>query len=170
MIRRYALLLNLLCILAMFLLGSQVWASATVTESMKVVQISGLEAFPQLSVILVAWLLIVFISRYTKSLFGRFILSAVLMLLFATATPVWFESAAGSLAILGPQIGAITGVGDWNAQASLISNSNFNHLFADFFIISLIVSLGLSLYAIWTSPSGAAAKNLTTRIDRLPKW
>ena len=78
--RRYAVFLNLICILSMFVLGSQVWASAVVSESMSAIQISGLEAFPQLSVILVAWLLIVFISRYTKSLFGRFILSAVLVL------------------------------------------------------------------------------------------
>lgn len=168
--RRYAVYLNLLCIVSMFLLGSQVWASATISDSMIVVQISGLEAFPQLSVILVAWLLIVFISRYAKSLFGRFILSAVLTLLFATATPVWFESAAGSLAILGPQIGEMTGVGDWTSQQTLISDPSFNHLFADAFIIALIVSIGLSLYSIWTSPAGAPARNLTTRIDRLPKW
>jgi hypothetical protein len=168
--RRYAVLLNLICILLMFFLGSQVWASAIVSESMIAVQISGLEAFPQLSVILVACLLIVFISRYTKSLFGRFILSAVLILLFATATPVWFESAAGSLAILGPQIGALTGVGDWTAQQVLISSASFNHLFADIFIIALIVSLGLSLYSIWTSAPGGPGKNLTTRIDRLPQW
>ena len=70
----------------------------------------------------------------------------------------------------GPQIGAITGVGDWSSQSSLISGSNFNHLFADAFIIALIVSLGLSLHSIWTSSSGASSKNLTTRIDRLPKW
>jgi hypothetical protein len=168
--RRYAVFLNLICILSMFVLGSQVWASAVVSESMSAIHISGLEAFPQLSVILVAWLLIVFISRYTKSLFGRFMLTAVLVLLFATATPVWFESAAGSLAILGPQIGGLTGVGDWASQQELISNSSFNHLFADAFIIALILSLGLSLYSIWTSPSGGPVKNLTTRIDRLPKW
>jgi len=168
--RRSAVLLNLVCILVMFILGSQVWASAVVTESISAIQISGLEAFPQLSVILVAWLLIVFISRYTKSLFGRFILSAVLVLLFATATPVWFESAAGSLSILGPQIADLTGVGDWASQQELISSSSFNHLFADVFIIALIVSLGLSLYSIWTSPAGGPVKNLTTRIDRLPKW
>ena len=168
--RRAALLVNLLALLGMFILGSQVWASATLTESLVRVEISGLEAFPQLSVILVAWILIVFVSRYVDSLFGRFILSAVLFLLFATSAPVLFESSSGSLKVLSPRIAAVTGIGDWNAQVLLLTDTAFAHLYADLFIILLIVSFTMTLVLIWSRRGSSPKRALSTRIDRLPEW
>lgn len=168
--RRAALLIDLLALLGMFICGSQVWASATLAESLARVEISGLEAFPQLSVILVAWVLILFVSRYVDSLFGRFILSAVLFLLFATSAPVLFESASGSLKVLSPRIAALTGIGDWNAQVLLLTDTAFSHLYADLFIIMLIVSFTTTLILIWSRRGSSAKPALSTRIDRLPEW
>jgi hypothetical protein len=168
--RRVALLLNFFALFGMFLFGSQIWASATLSESFVRVEISGLEAFPQLSVILVAWLLIVFVSRYVVSLFGRFMLSAVLFLLFSTAAPVWFESASGSLKALGPKIAAITGIGDWKAQSDLLKDGSFAHIYADLFVILLIISFAVTLLLVWSDSGSRARAALSTRIDRLPKW
>ena len=154
----------------MWLLASQVWASATFTESSTAISVSAIEAYPQLTLIFVAWLLIIFIARYTKSLFGRFILSAVQVLLFSTAAPIWFESASGSLNILRDSITAKTGISDWQAQLQLISQTSYNHLLADTFVIVLVLGFTLSLGQIWFGKNkGNSPKNLT-RIDTLPKW
>lgn len=159
-----------LSVIAMWVFAAQTWASANIRDTETQIAVSALDAYPQLTLIFVSWLLILFITRYVQSLFGRFILSAVLILLFATAAPVWFESASGSLNILREQIAAKTAVSDWQAQLELIDNGVYNHLYADGFVLLLIASLTLSLVQVWFGQSrNSKARNLT-RIDSLPKW
>lgn len=167
--KRFTLLIQLSSVIALFVLGSQSWAEAIVTDQEKLVSISGLEAYPQMSIGITILLLISLVSRYVKSLFGKFLLSAVAFLVLATLAPVWFESSAGSLSILGPQIGAITGVSDWEAQASLITQGVYNHLASDLFVIALIFCFVSTLLRVWQI-QGAATKVSLTRIDQLPKW
>ena len=167
--RRIALITQVASIVFLWVFGSQVWAEATVTEQAKLIQISGLEAYPQLTIGMVVWLLIAFVSKYIKSLFGKFIISAASVLIVATMSPIWFESASGSMTILGPQISKLTGVSDWGSQVALISNENYNHLAADLFVILLVVCFASTLIRIWQRNGEKGAVPLT-RIDQLPKW
>jgi hypothetical protein len=159
-----------LSVLAMWILASQIWAETGIVDSSTRVSITGLEAYPQLTFILVAWTLILAIGRYVKAVFGKFLISAVSILLFATAAPVWFESASGSLAILSPQISRTTGVSDWQSQSNLLSDSFYNHLSADLFVIALIVGFASSLVYLWMGLSRPGAASFSTRIDKLPSW
>jgi hypothetical protein len=164
------LLFQLLSVFGMWLMTSQTWASATITESQMRVEVSGLEAYPQITVSLVVWLLLVFVAGYVKSFFGRFLLSAVSILTTAILSPTWFESASGSLSILSPKIGKLTGVSDWATQGSLISNESYNHLAADLFIIFLIIAFASSITRYWLPSKGTRITSLKTRIDDLPRW
>jgi len=170
LIRRLALVAQLASIVGMWILSSQVWASANITETNKPVQVSGLEAYPQLSITLVVWLLICFVSGYAKSLFPRFILSAISIFTVSIQAPVWFESASGSLAVLGTSVAKITGVSDWEAQQNLIDAGFYNHFAADLFVILLIICFIATITRIWARTSAAKSTPLTTRIDDLPNW
>ena len=167
--KRLVVSVQLLSIALLWIFGSQVWASATITDQAKSIQVTGLEAYPQLLVGLVVWLLIAFVARYVKSLFGKFLLTAVTVLLIATMSPVWFESASGSLSVLSSSISKLTGVSDWASQSQLLSDGYYNHLAADLFVIFLILCFTTSIVRIWQNTSSDGSKPLT-RIDQLPKW
>jgi hypothetical protein len=157
-------------VISMWILASQVWAQSDIIESGTNVSITGLAAYPQLTFILVAWTIILAIGRYIKSFFGKFLMSAISILLFATAAPVWFESASGSMAILSPQISKVTGVSDWVSQGELLTNSFYNHLSADLFVIALITGLISSLIFLWMGLTRSGSGAFATRIDNLPRW
>jgi hypothetical protein len=168
--KRIVVLSQILSLAMMWIFASQTWASGVVTDTAQTIQVSGLEAYPQITIALVVWLLVAFVGRYTKTLFGRFMLTCVSMLTVAILSPIWFESAAGSLTILSPQIAKATGVSDWPAQSQLISNGTYNHLSADLFVIFLIAGFIASITASWIPAKGSKATPLTTRIDNLPSW
>ena len=157
-------------VLAMWIFASQVWAESDIVDSGTRVSISGLSAYPQLTFILLAWSVILFIGRYVKSVFGKFLMSAISILLFATAAPVWFESASGSLAILSPQIAKAVGVSGWLSQEPLLTNPFYNHLAADLFVIALVSGLISSLLFLWLGFGRASSNVFATRIDNLPRW
>lgn len=157
-------------VIAMWVLASQVWAESDIIESGTRISITGLAAYPQLTFILVAWTIILAIGRYIKSVFGKFLISAISILLFATAAPVWFESASGSMAILSPQISKVTGVSDWVSQGELLTNSFYNHLSADLFVIALIIGFTSSLVFLWMGLTRRDPLTFATRIDNLPRW
>jgi hypothetical protein len=154
----------------MWVLASQTWASAVIIDTDQAVQISGLEAYPQISIALVVWLLIAFVVRYTRSLFSRFMLTAVLFLSVAILAPILFESSSGSLTILSPSLAKATGVSDWTTQSNLISDGIYNHLAADLFLVFLIVGFLASAVRNWQPAKGRTGSVLTTRIDDLPSW
>ncbi len=168
--KRIVVLSQILSLAMMWIFASQTWASGAVTDTAQTIQVSGLEAYPQITIALVVWLLVAFVGRYTKSLFGRFMLTCVSMLTVAILSPIWFESAAGSLTILSPLIAKASGISDWAAQSELISNGTYNHLSADLFVIFLIVGFIASIAASWIPAKGLKATPLTTRIDNLPSW
>lgn len=168
--RRLALLVNLASLIGSWILASQVWAAATVTVTQTRLEISGLDAYPQLSFLLLTGLLILWLSRYLNSIFSKFLTTAVVFLLLATASPVWFESASGSLAILGPQIAKATGVSDWLGQSELIQGGFYNHTIADSFVIALILWFLSLVFLLWTKRAGESKKEFVTRIDNLPSW
>jgi len=169
-LRRLVVFLFAGSVLAMWIFASQAWAASDIVDSATRVSITGLEAYQQLTFILVAWTLILFIGAYIKTFFAKFLVSSISMLLFATAAPVWFESASGSLAILSTQIAAVTGVSGWSSQKDLLTNSTYNHLAADLFVLALIVGLVSSLFHLWIGISRSESKALATRIDNLPRW
>lgn len=168
--RKIAILVNLVALLVSWVLASQVWAAATIVESQTRLSISGLDAYPQLTFLLLTGLLILWLTRYLNSVFSRFLTTAVVVLLFATASPVWFESASGSLAILGPQISKATGVSDWLGQSELIHDSFYNHVIADSFVIALIAWFLSLVLLLWSKRTGETKKEFVTRIDKLPSW
>ncbi|MEY3856169.1 MAG: hypothetical protein RJA45_639 [Actinomycetota bacterium] len=168
--RRISILINVVSILLAWMFASQVWASTTVIESQTGLSVSGLDAYPQISFILLTGVLVLWLTRYLNSLFAKFLTTAVVILLFATASPTWFESASGSLSILSPQISKSTGVSDWLGQSELIQNSSYNHLSADLFVISLISWFISLLIILWSKKKGQKDTNLATRIDNLPSW
>lgn len=168
--RRVALLVNLASLIAAWVLAAQVWASTTVNESQARLSISGLDAYPQLTFLMLTGLLILWLARYLNSIFSKFLTSAVVVLLFATASPVWFESASGSLSILGPQIAKATGVSDWIGQSDLIHSSFYNHIVADSFVIALILWFASLVLILWLKRAGESKKEFVTRIDNLPSW
>lgn len=152
-------------------MASQTWASAVVTDSRTAISISAIDAYPQLTLILVAWTLAFWLARYLKSFFTRFIVTAVIVLLFASAFPIWFESASGSLQVLSPQIAKLTGISDWETQSGLLSQGYYNHFAADFFIILLVMALVAAIVSIWLPAKGQKlSSQFTTRIDNLPSW
>lgn len=157
-------------VLALWIFASQIWAESDIVDSATRISITGLVAYPQLTFIILAWTVILFIGRYIKSVFGKFLMSAISILLFATAAPVWFESASGSLAILSPQIAKVVGVSDWRSQEQLLTNSFYNHMAADLFVIALIVGLISSLIYLWIGFSRPNSSTFATRIDNLPRW
>lgn len=168
--RRIFLTVYLLAVGAGWLLASQVWSAARIIDSQKHIEVSALDAYPQLSVIFVVWLLLVWLLRYFNSGFTKFMLSAVIFLLFSTAAPVWFDSAAGSFALLSPQISKLTGVSDFAGQASLIDSLTFNHGAADFFIISMVLAVISGIALVWLPKRTQERSNFSTRIDKLPSW
>ena len=168
--RRISILVNLVSILFAWIFASQVWASTTVIESQSSLSVSGLDAYPQITFILLTGILVLWLTRYLNSLFAKFLTTAVVILLFATASPTWFESASGSLSILSPQISKSTGVSDWLGQSELIQNSIYNHLSADLFVISLISWFASLVIILWSKKKGQKDNNLATRIDNLPSW
>lgn len=170
MVRRIALLLNLVFIAASWICASQVWATVTLIDSQETLSISATEAYPQLVVVFCAGLLVTWVSRYLEAVFARFLGSAIVLFLFAAAAPVWFDSAAGSLNILSPQITKRTGVNDWLGQSELITNSTYNHLASDIFILVLIGWLLSSVTLLWSRRTGSNSPKFATRIDNLPSW
>ncbi|MFM2384833.1 MAG: hypothetical protein RL166_707 [Actinomycetota bacterium] len=168
--RRFTLLINISSLVIAWYFASQQWATATISETGQVLAISGLDAYPQLSFLMLTGLLLLWLSRYLNSLFSKFLASAVSVLLLATSSPIWFESASGSASILSPQIAKATGVSDWLGQAELIEKVVYNHIAADFFIIALIIWFGSLVWFVWSASATEKAKKLVTRIDNLPNW
>lgn len=168
--KRIALLVNLVSIVGAWLAASQIWASATITESQTRLSVTGLDAYPQIAFILLTGLLIIWLTRHLNSLFAKFLTTAVVTLLLATASPTWFESASGSLTILSPQISKSTGVSDWLGQSELIEDSVYNHVAADFFVICIVAWFISLVLLLWASKQGEKSSNLVTRIDNLPSW
>jgi hypothetical protein len=168
--RRLVVFLFAGSVVAMWIFASQDWAASDIVDSATRVSITGLETYPQLTFILLAWSLILFIGAYIKTFFGKFLVSAISILLFATAAPVWFESASGSLAILSIQIAEVTGVSGWSSQTDLLNNPTYNHIAADLFVIALIIGLISSLLHLWIGIARSESKALVTRIDNLPRW
>lgn len=168
--RRLFLVTNLLSIGVAWFSASQIWASATISETGQLVSISGLDAYPQVTFLLLTGVLIVWLTRYLTSLFSKFLASAVAVLLAATSAPIWFESAAGSISILTPQIAKLTGVSDWLGQSELIELIVYNHLFSDTFILTLIFWFFSVLGLIWAPRASSKSDKLVTRIDNLPSW
>ncbi len=164
------MILNLASLIAGWVLASQVWAATTVVESGSRLTISGLDAYPQITFLLLTGLLILWLSRYLNSLFSKFLTTAVVVLLLATASPIWFESASGSLNILMPQISKATGVSDWLGQSELIRGSSYGHTAADGFVVTLIVWFISLTVLLWTNRVGESKKEFVTRIDKLPSW
>lgn len=162
--------MNLVSLLSAWALASQVWATSTILESQTRLAISGLDAYPQLTFLLLTGLLILWLTRYLHSVFSKFLTTAVVVLLFATASPVWFESASGSLSILSPLISKATGVSDWLGQSDLIGDSSYNHVVADSFVIALIVWLLSLFFLLWSKRPGESKNEFVTRIDKLPSW
>jgi hypothetical protein len=105
-----------------------------------------------------------------NSVFSKFITTAVIVFLVSAASPVWFESASGSLSILSPEIAKVTGVSDWLGQTELIISSFYNHVAADFFVIALIFWFATLVIFIWSNKPGQVRKQFVTRIDNLPSW
>lgn len=170
MLRRIAVSLNLIFIASSWVCASQVWASATIRDSGEVITMTASDAYPQLVVVFTAGILLVWISRYLEAVFARFLGSAIVLFLFAAVAPVWFDAAAGSLNILSPTITKKTGVSDWLSQAELISNSSYNHLASDVFILMMIGWLFAAMTLLWTRRPGSSAPKFATRIDNLPSW
>lgn len=162
--------MNLAALTGSWALASQVWAATTVIESQTRLVISGLDAYPQLTFLLLTGLLILWLTRYLNSVFSKFLTTAVVVLLFATVSPVWFESASGSLSILSPQISKATGVSDWLGQSELIQNDFYNHLVADFFVIAIIFWFVSLIFLLWSHRAGESKNEFVTRIDKLPSW
>lgn len=154
----------------MWVLASQTWASANIEETNQPISVTGLEAFPQLTISLVIWLLIAFVSGYLKSLFPRFLLSAISVFNLAIQAPVLFESAGGSLSVLSSAITRLTGVSGWDSQEVLITNGEYGHFVADLFIVLLLVCFMATVTRIWLKSTFRNEKALVTRIDDLPKW
>jgi len=169
-LRRIALAINAVSVIAAWFFASQEWAATTVIESQNRITVSGLDAYPQITFILLTGVLILWLTRYLNSLFSRFLTTAVVVLLFATASPTWFESASGSLSILSPQISKATGVSDWLGQSELIQASVYNHFAADLFVVFLIAWFVSLVVLLWMRQRNQKATNLVTRIDKLPSW
>ncbi len=169
-IRRISLLINLATLVSSWILSSQVWASAVVSEAQTEVSITGMAAYPQVSFLLLTGVLILWLMKYLNSVFSKFITTAVVVLLVSAASPVWFESASGSLSILRPEIAKVTGVSDWLGQTELINGSFYNHFAADFFVLALILWFATLVIYIWSNKPGQQKKQFVTRIDNLPSW
>jgi hypothetical protein len=168
--RRIVVFLNLVALIAAWVLASQTWAATTVIDTQNRLSISGLDAYPQLSFLLITGLLILWLTRYLNSVFSKFLTSAVVVLLMATSSPVWFDSAAGSVSILNQEISKVTGVSDWLGQSTLIEKSYYNHFMADVFVISLMIWCTTLVYILWSKRPGESKKEFVTRIDKLPSW
>lgn len=168
--RRLGFLVNVVSLVACWFFASQTWASATIIETDQTLTISGLDAYPQLTFLLVTGLLVIWISKYLNSLFSKFLTTAVIVLLLATSAPVWFDSAAGSISILAPQIAKATGVSDWLGQSELLARTSFDHLSADMFVLGLIFWFLSIVWLIWSPRIGEKSEKLVTRIDKLPTW
>lgn len=169
-VRRVAFLINIATFVCSWILSSQIWASAIVSESQTEVSMTGMAAYPQVSFLLLTGVLILWLTNYLNSVFSKFITSAVVVLLVSAASPVWFESASGSLSILKPEIAKVTGVSDWLGQTDLINSSFYNHFAADFFVITLILWFVTLVIYIWSNKPGQKDKQFVTRIDNLPSW
>jgi len=170
MIKRLSILISLLSIVTAWILSGQVWAIATITETQQQISATATESYPQIALVLTIWLLIILFSRYVKGFFGKFLLSAVTLLLFATVSPVWFDSAAGNVQILSGAITKAVGISDWQAQQELLTKVYYQHTIADFFVIAIIVGLISTLFVVWSGLPKGNASILETRVDRLPKW
>jgi hypothetical protein len=169
--KRILLALNFVLLISAWILASQVWASAVITETGKSISVTAVEAYPQIVIVLAVWGLLSIFVRYFASFFSRFIFTSITVLLFATVSPMWFDSAAGNLSILGPQVTKQTGIADWTTAMTAIENTDYNHTVSDFFVIVLVLGLVATLLRIWlVRDKGEKAVQLTTRIDKLPKW
>lgn len=169
--RRALLLTNFLLLLTAWILASQVWASGVLLDSEKTLSVTAVEAYPQVTIVLVVWALLSIFTRYFSSFFSKFLFTAITILLFATISPMWFDSAAGNLNILKPQITKLTGIADWNAALSQLSSSFYDHTVSDLFVIVIVLGLVSTLARIWLgAQKQRLGGQLTTRIDKLPKW
>lgn len=169
--RKALLLSNFLLLAASWILASQVWASGVLVDTEKTISVTAVEAYPQVTIVLVVWALLSIFTRYFTSFFSKFLFTAITILLFATVSPMWFDSAAGNLNILKPQITKLTGIADWNSAMSQLESSFYEHTYADIFVIVIVLGLVSTLARIWLAGgSENSAVQLTTRIDKLPKW
>ena len=169
--RKALLLSNFLLLAASWILASQVWARGVLVDTEKAISVTAVEAYPQVTIVLVVWALLSIFTRYFKSFFSKFLFTAITILLFATVSPMWFDSAAGNLNILKPQITKLTGIADWNSAMSQLESSFYEHTYADIFVIVIVLGLVSTLARIWLAGgSENSAVQLTTRIDKLPKW
>lgn len=169
-LRRIALIVNLGTFVTAWILSSQTWASAVINETEIEVLISGNSAYPQIAFLLLTGILIIWLTKYLNSFFSKFLITAVTVLLVASASPVWFESASGSLSVLRPEIAKVTGISDWLGQSSIIKSSYYNHFAADFFVLALILWFISIIIFIWSSKPEQKGKQFVTRIDNLPSW
>lgn len=171
MLRKSASAVFLVASATSWITASQVWARAVIAESQAEVTSTAIDGYPQLTFVLITWVLIFWLIRYLKSVFSQFLVSAVMVLLFSTLFPVWFDSASGSLTILAGSIAKKTGVSDWEGQRLLLATSEFNHLAADVFVISIVAAFVALLFLIWLprNRSGNTSR-FVTRIDNLPSW
>ena len=169
--RKALLLSNFLLLAASWILASQVWARGVLVDTEKTISVTAVEAYPQVTIVLVVWALLSIFTRYFTSFFSKFLFTAITILLFATVSPMWFDSAAGNLNILKPQITKLTGIADWNSAMSQLESSFYEHTYADIFVIVIVLGLVSTLARIWLAGgSENSAVQLTTRIDKLPKW
>jgi hypothetical protein len=169
--RRALLLSNFLLLISAWILASQVWASGVLVDTEKFISVTAVEAYPQVTIVLVVWALLSIFTRYFKSFFSKFLFTVITILLFATVSPMWFDSAAGNLDILRPQITKLTGIADWNSALAQLESSFYDHTVADFFVIVLVLGLVSTLARIWLGADKSQGGNqMTTRIDKLPKW
>ena len=171
MLRKSANIAFLVATVVCWITSSQVWATAVIAESQAEVSNTAIEGYPQLTFVLITWVLTFWLIRYLKSVFSQFLVSAVSLLLFSTLFPIWFDSASGSITILSGLIAKKTGVSDWEGQRLLLASSEFNHLAADGFVISIVVAFVALLFLIWLPKnSGEKTPRFVTRIDNLPSW
>lgn len=169
--RKALVLGNFVFLVAAWILASQVWASGILVETEEAISVTAVEAYPQVTIVLVVWALLSIFTRYFTSFFSKFLFTAVTVLLFATISPMWFDSAAGSLGILKPQITKLTGIADVNAALSQLETSVYDHTTADVFVIVIVLGLLSTLARIWVgSVKNGSNTQLATRIDNLPNW
>ena len=169
--RRVLLLSNFLMLLASWVLASRVWATGLIADTKETISVTAVEAYPQVSIVLIVWALLSTFTRYFTSFFSKFLFTAITVLLFATISPMWFDSAAGNLGILKPQITKLTGIADMNAALAQLESSFYDHTIADLFVIVIVLGLFSTMARIWIgSVRSGSGSSLTTRIDNLPKW
>lgn len=169
-LRQIPLLGLLVSLISAFALSSQVWASALISDSQLPVSATGLDSYPQISIVLLTWVVLLFVSRYVNSFFGKFLLSSVLVMMMATTLPIFFGAASMNLSILQTRVASATGIAGWAEQEVLLSDTTFNSVAAEGFCLALVFCFAFSIWLVWSRTERGTNKSLETRIDRLPQW